>query len=553
MPFFRFDKKTYGAALVAGVLALFFVAGCAARKTETPETSQKMDVTAQLKTPEGSSVAGERIAGQKSIHGITIKKENKVIEVQITGNQALAYYSIKQPFPFAICVYLPETHINPGLIPGSIEDDAIGGLKLTYADQKQTTAKLEILLNQDLSYEVLEEGALLRVVLSPPLPGDFSPSKEMATAPPSQAIPPEAVVVPDTPAVMTGIAFNTLESGRSDIRLETSHPIKYEMTRRGDRILNLNLIDTKIPAEHLRPLLTRYFNSAVEGIEPKKRPENAKDSVIEITTREQVPYRISQDQNVITLVFEPSQVAPPLFDKAQKERSGAMVTKPLGVAETSYLVPGETAVSRISPIKKAEKNLIPGQAPPRYTGEKIKLDFYDTDIKNVFRILRSVSGLNFAIDKDVQGKVTMTLEEPVPWDQVLDLVLKMNGLGKKNEGNVIRIATIASLQNEEVILQNAIAAQKKSLEQKESFEPLVTQYIPINYSDAEGDIKPHIEQILSKDRGKISVDQRTNMIILTDTQAKVDQAQEIIFRLDTVTPQIMIEAKVVEVTKEFAR
>ncbi|MBA3009639.1 MAG: type IV pilus secretin PilQ [Proteobacteria bacterium] len=549
MPFFQFNKKTYGAALVAGVLALFFVVGC--------ETSQKKDAPAKLEIQAGSSVAGESIAGQKYIHGIDINKENKSIEVRITGNKELAYYSIKQPFPFAICVYLPETLIKPGLIPGSIKDDAIGGLKLTYADQKQTTAKLEILLNQDLSYEVMEEGALLRVVLSPPLPGERSLSKEMTTAPgtspPSQSIPSVPVVVSDTPAVMTGIAFNTLESGRSDIRLETSHPIKYEMTRRGDRILNLNLVDTKIPAAHLRPLLTRYFNSAVEGIEPKNRPDNAKDSVIEITVREQVPYRISQDQNVITLVFEPSQVAPPLFDKAQKQLSNAMVTKPHGMAETPPIVAGEKGVSQTSLVKKAEKNLIPGQASPRYTGEKIKLDFYDTDIKNVFRILRSVSGLNFAIDKDVQGKVTMTLEEPVPWDQVLDLVLKMNGLGKKNEGNVIRIATIATLQNEEVILQDAIAAQKKSLEQKESFEPLVTQYIPINYSDAEADIKPHIEQILSKDRGKISVDQRTNMIILTDTQAKVDQAQEIIFRLDTVTPQIMIEAKVVEVTKEFAR
>ena len=151
-------------------------------------------------------------------------------------------------------------------------------------------------------------------------------------------------------------------------------------------------------------------------------------------------------------MFEPSQVAPPLFDKAQKELSNAIVTKPHGMAENPPIVSGEKGVSQTSPVKKAEKNLIPGQASPRYTGEKIKLDFYDTDIKNVFRILRSVSGLNFAIDKDVQGKVTMTLEEPVPWDQVLDLVLKMNGLGKKNEGNVIRIATIATLQNEEVIL-----------------------------------------------------------------------------------------------------
>ncbi len=120
---------------------------------------------------------------------------------------------------------------------------------------------------------------------------------------------------------------------------------------------------------------------------------------------------------------------------------------------------------------------------PKYTGEKIKLDFYDTDIKNVFRILRSVSGLNFAVDKDVQGKVTMALDKPVPWDQVLDLVLKMNGLGKKMEGDVVRIATVQTLRQEEKDEQDDIAAQKKPWNRKKS-GALVTEYIPINYSNA---------------------------------------------------------------------
>ncbi|MEX1313946.1 MAG: type IV pilus secretin PilQ, partial [Desulfotignum sp.] len=192
-------------------------------------------------------------------------------------------------------------------------------------------------------------------------------------------------------------------------------------------------------------------------------------------------------------------------------------------------------------------------AGPKYFGEKIKLDFYDTDIKNVFRILRSVSGLNFAVDKDVQGKVTMTLEKPVPWDQVLDLVLKMNGLGKKMEGDVVRIATIQTLKQEEKNEQETIAARKKAREQKKSLEPLVTEYIPISYSNAKADIEQQIINLLTPDRGTVSVDQRNNMIIVTDTRETVDRIQEMIYRLDTVTPQIMIEVKVVEVTKDFSR
>ena len=98
--------------------------------------------------------------------------------------------------------------------------------------------------------------------------------------------------------------------------------------------------------------------------------------------------------------------------------------------------------------------------PKRYTGEKIALDFYETDIKNVFRIIREISGKNFAIDKDVTGTVTLTLEKPVPWDQVLDLVLKMNRLGMVYEGDIIRIATVSTLTAEEKAKQEQIAAEQ---------------------------------------------------------------------------------------------
>ena len=565
MPFLKFNKKNDRITLVISVLILFLLVGCMTGKTDDLNTSQ-----ANEGQPPSDATA-DAVAGQKMIHGIDVKKVSKTIEVRILGNQELTYTSIKQPFPFAICVYLPETKINPGLAtPGSIEAEAIGGVKLTYADQLETTVKLEIALNQDIPYEVREDGDQLRVILFLEQPLDKAsdplPPKEVIEAAEKKAAKEMKIssdlplVIPDTPAVMTGIEFQTVESGRSDIRVETSHPVRYEMIQKSDHILNLNLYNTKVPSIHKRPLLTRYFNSAVERIEPKSTSNSAKDCLVEINIREQVPYRIIQEQNTIRLVFEPSHIEPPIFDKAQKELSNGRQVK---TNPKSVTMPADNASLKQAPVvqvpglqvsaEQKTEALFPGESPPQYTGEKIKLDFYDTDIKNVFRILRSVSSLNFAIDKDVQGKVTMTLENPVPWDQVLDLVLKMNGLGKKNEGNVIRIATIETLQNEERILQDAIASKKKSREQKESFEPLVTQYIPINYSDAQADISPHLTQMLSKNRGKISVDQRTNMIILTDTQAKIDQALEIVYRLDTVTPQIMIEAKVVEVTKEFAR
>ena len=129
-----------------------------------------------------------------------------------------------------------------------------------------------------------------------------------------------------------------------------------------------------------------------------------------------------------------------------------------------------------------------------YTGEKIALDFYDTDIKNVFRILQEISGKNFAIDKNVTGKVTLALQKPVPWDQVLDLVLKMNQLGVVREGDIIRVASLATLQQEEKMRQAQLKAEQDSRKQEEEGEPL--------------DYRVHPGQLLHRqDRGSAPSDQ----------------------------------------------
>jgi type IV pilus assembly protein PilQ len=170
----------------------------------------------------------------------------------------------------------------------------------------------------------------------------------------------------------------------------------------------------------------------------------------------------------------------------------------------------------------------------------------------VFRILREISGKNFAIDKDVTGNVTMTLEKPVPWDQVLDLVLRMNGLGKSYEGDIIRIATLSKLTEEEKARQARIAAQQKSKQVVEALEPMVTEYISVNYSDAKAEVMPHVKKLLSDKRGSISVDGRNNQLIVTDVAARIAQIKEVVRKIDTVTPQVIIEARVVEITSEFS-
>ncbi len=543
---YRSAVRHYGKGLIMSVLLLSFTAGCVTQNTATPSDAQK--------ETQRSNARIDSVSVPNTVDKIWVNPTADVFEVWIQGSPGLDdYTSIKQAFPFAVSVYLSNVRLGPGVDAGSFSDPRVSGIQVGFIDEAQTTVKVDILLKADLPYIVEEKPGRLGIIikgdrdaLGPMGEADSltdEPAKDLKTA----DTLPEDVPIPGTTAHLTHIEFDTNDSGQSDIQILTDHPVRYETIQNRNDIISLVLYNTMVPLHHQRPLMTRYFNSAVEQVMPRPNPANPNDTLVDIKVREKVPFQVVQTTRGIHMNFEASTLSPPEFDKAKVNLNNGQ-TASSGSAEPS--MGASMAPPNGVPL---DQDPLLNPASVRYTGEKIKLDFYETDIKNVFRILKSVSGKNFAIDKDVDGKVTLSLQDPVPWDQILDLVLRMNALGKKMEGNVIRIATTATLAREENERQEAIAARQKSEDQKKALEPLVTEYIPVNYSDAKADIEPHVSQILTPDRGKISVDTRTNMLIITDTQAKIAQANELIFRLDKVTPQIMIEAKVVEVTKEFSR
>jgi type IV pilus assembly protein PilQ len=552
-----FQCNTILDRLMACLLILLVVigAGCTPLKTQVPESSDS-------RTQEQTQTLFNQI------HAIGVQSSGQQVTVRIKTGQKPVYTAIKQDFPFGIAIYLPDTQIAQQFKPSGTYADPVQAIRAEYADQEKTTAKIEVLLNQDLPYVVEARGNDLEVVLTKTQPEISGKTASAALAPGTPAVSSlldtgqpgtTEPAVSQSAARMTGVEFNTSEAGHADIHVTTTHPVSYDTVWQSDTRLDLILYNTRIPQHHQRPLLTQDFKSAVDRILPQHDPVDTQTATIEIMIREKVPYRIVQDHNRIWLQFDPAALDTAHFENDVKPLNGAIAQAgPENGKHTN--VPADNAISEVSAQSVTDGQLSvsswdspTGHGRPKYVGEKIKLDFFDTDIKNVFRILKSVSGLNFAVDKDVQGKVTMTLEKPVPWDQVLDLILKMNGLGRKMEGDVVRIATIQTLKQEEQDLQDAISARKKLQEQQKSLEPLVTEYIPINYSNAKVDIEQQITPLLTPDRGSVSVDQRNNMIIVTDTREKVDQIQEMIYRLDTVTPQIMIEVKVVEVTRDFSR
>ena len=183
-------------------------------------------------------------------------------------------------------------------------------------------------------------------------------------------------------------------------------------------------------------------------------------------------------------------------------------------------------------------------APREYTGQRISLDFKDADIQNVLRILADVSGLNIITTDDVQGKITMRLVE-VPWDQALDAILKARGLDMVRDGNIIRVSTVEKLKEEREALRAANEAQTQA-------EPLKVRYIKVNYAKADEKFVKKVQEILTE-RGSATWDERTNTIVVRDIDRGIADAEELISHFDTQTPQILIEASIVEATENFAR
>ena len=383
---------------------------------------------------------------------------------------------------------------------------------------------------------------------APPAPVSTSPP----SAPVDSVVSNTGTAVPYSgPNRVNRIDFSSLPGGRSALLVGAAKPIRYQVQEVSDRKIIVRLLDTRIAEPQKRPLITTRFESAVDRILPIQT-DSMKDSILSIELREKTPYRIGPMGDELRVAFEASSIPPKPFEEAGLPSWRQAMSEPL--AEVG--APAAAAPSgREASVVPERRDVSPVLEEPekKYTGEKIALDFFETDIKNVFRILREVSGKNFAIDKDVTGTVTLTLEKPVPWDQVLDLILKMNQLGKVEEGDIIRIAKMATITKEERDRQAKIAAEAQAREQEKAVEPLFTEYIPINYSDAKSEILPHLQNIATKERGSLSVDARTNTIIMTDTKDKIRQAKEIVARLDKVTPQVIIEARIVEASSSFSR
>jgi type IV pilus assembly protein PilQ len=232
-----------------------------------------------------------------------------------------------------------------------------------------------------------------------------------------------------------------------------------------------------------------------------------------------------------------------LIDSYSEGGTAVMVIQPEGEFEyLAYQTDARLTIS-VKPITKEEKRKRQDFA---YSGEKLSLNFQDIEVRSVLQLIADFTSLNLVASDSVTGKITLRLQN-VPWDQALDLILKTKGLDKRTIGNVMLVAPADEIAQRERL-------EMESNNQSERLSPLRSEFVQINYAKA-GELLQLINgsNKLLGDRGRASVDPRTNTLIVVDTAKHIEAIRDVISRLDVPVRQVMIEARIVLATAGIAK
>jgi len=362
----------------------------------------------------------------------------------------------------------------------------------------ETPSRTRVVLNltEIPKHKVRSEGNRIVVTLGEGGDIDGAPANEPFTETAGQPIRDAA----SERSGLEGIDFRRGQDGEGRVVITLSDadvPINIE--RVGGDVM-VDLLNTSIPSDKQRRLDVMDFATPVQFIDIIQRGENGR---IRIRPRleefEQLAY---QSDNTVTVEL-----------------------KPLTVEE----------------IEERERE------EPEYTGEKLSLNFQDIEVRSVLQLLADFTGLNVVVSDSVTGNVTLRLKN-VPWDQALDIILQSKGLGKRQNGNVIFIAPQQEIAARE-------EAELESRAKKEELAPLRTEYVQVNYAKARelADILLSEQGSLLSERATVTVDERTNTLLVRDIAANLEQARRLVNRLDIPVRQVLIESRIVLATDDFNR
>ena len=356
----------------------------------------------------------------------------------------------------------------------------------------EAAGRTRVVLNlvRSVAYEIDVQGSSVTVTL-----GGVDSSSSMAAGPPGAT----GAYAGGMSSTIEGIDFRRGDDGEGRIIVTLSDPsISVDMNQVGGKIV-LDFLGAELPSELDRRLDVVDFATPVKEIDTKGTNNGTRMEIS--TTTQEYDHLAYQSGN--TFVVEVRQL-----DEREQEARKAQVG---------------------------------------FTGERLSLNFQDIEVRAVLQLIADFTGLNMVASDTVSGNVTLRLKN-VPWDQALDIILKAKGLGMRQIDNVIMVAPNAEIAAREKL-------ELEASKQVEELAPLYTEFIQVNYAKA-GDLAGLIqaeENSLLSERGTVTVDERTNTLIVQDISTSLESIRGMLLILDIPVRQVLIESRIVNADESFAK
>jgi type IV pilus secretin PilQ/predicted competence protein len=517
----------------------------------------------------GCAAKAPTVANQQGplvvINKIEPRDVDGMTEIAVEGTEPiLQYTSFQLTEPLRLVVDISDADVKKFQDKISVNKGAI--LDIT-PSQVDSIARLEIALSQPVDTKLYQAGGKLIIEIAKPVEG--AKAAPEAVKPVPQPEPPKVELVPaaEEPAPEKSVAEKPEKGTASVVTAVKASAgkggVKVVISANGTMVPSTFMVEGKklvvdIPGttSKVRPSVIPVRKGGLDKVRVGQHaaPDRKVRVVLDLT--KPMEYEAKPEGNTIIIAMNPAAAPAPKAEEKAMQEKAAPAEPEKAPAEEQQVVPAPEAAAVPSQVpvpttKRAEarrpevvatgtSSLIGGG---KYAGRRISLDLQDADLVNVLRLFAEVANLNMILAPDVKGKVTVRMVN-IPWDQAMDIILRMNGLGYALEDNILRIASVSALTKE-------AEDESKAKEAKKKAEDLVTRIVSINYAKAR-EVEPTLKKSLSA-RGETVVDERTNTIIIKDIPRNVDEVVTLVKLLDKPIAQVMIEARIIEASTNFTR
>lgn len=388
---------------------------------------------------------------------------------------------------------------------------------------------------------------------------DFAEEQELAEEPeapaeqkaqPEEALPQEPKVVETPPPAplpesqqslapeveVNNISFLANDFGGT-VLIETDGKSVFT-TRKNEanQQVVVEITNAKLPNRLRRPYITKDFKGDFASINAYQTPGSTTARIIIQMKDQNLPDVLADGNSILVL---PKGVDPTNVTQISTQGGQPPVQYTEGDRQ-SYDTDQAKKDQNILRAQSLDEFLLSSN---KFYGRRISIETAkDADVRDVINTIAEQSGMNIVLSEDVNGTIQIKLRD-VPWDQALVIILRAKKLGYIRQGNVLRISTLSALHDE-------ATSAKQVLESRQTISPLLVKVLPISFADVK-EIKKHAELFITKGRGSISADERTNSIIIKDTQDQLNKITMLVKELDIPPLQVMIEGKFIEATKNF--